>query len=323
MAHQAKARETFVALRHAIARIEDRVAERFEPAEQADQPVVLRRGGLPVQGLLETGSAALDKALGGGIPRAGLTEIHGQAMRDSGAVSGFALGIIGQLMAANSSAPLLWIATREVLRETGRPYAPGLMQRFGLPAARLLMAEAAKPVETLWIAEEAANAAVFCAVILETCGSPQVLDLTATRRLHRRALIAGMPMFLLRGSGVSQPTAAPVRLRVAAADAGLRHTMAGPLSGSIGPPAFTVIADKSRTALPASVTLEWTHAAFQERDDQHPALPRAVVPLSAGGARDAPPFRQVLAFPGADKPANRVQPPREQHPSGGSARRSG
>lgn len=324
MAHQASARETFVALRHQIAKIEGRLAERLEPAgHPVDSPVMLRRHGVPAQGLLETGSVALDKALGGGIPRAGLIEIHGESMRDGGAVAGFALGLIALMMTADSCAPLLWIATQDVLRESGRPYAPGLMQRFGIPAARLLMAGSARPVETLWIAEEAANAAVFCAVMLETRGSSRALDLTATRRLHRRALMAGMPMFLMRQSGASQPTAATVRLRVAAAGAGLRRTLAGPFNGSIGPPAVTVAVEKSPTAMPASATLEWTYAAFQERVDDPPALSRAVVPLPAGGAHDATSSWQVLAFLPAGNSTNGVQPPREQHPAGGVTRRSG
>lgn len=318
MAAHAAARETFVVLRHAIARIEGRIAERFEPAEGADAPV-LRYAGRPAASLFETGSETLDRALGGGIARAGLTEIHGKAMRDGGAAAGFALGLVA--MMAPGPAPLLWIATRDVLREAGRPYAPGLAQRFGLTAERLLMAEAAKPLETLWIAEEAASAAVFCAIVLETAGSPQALDLTATRRLHRRALAAGAPLFLLRESGASLPTAAPVRLCVAAAPAGLRQTLSGPLTGSIGPPAITVTVDKSPTALPACATLEWNHAAFAER----PALSRPVVSLPAGRAGDASPLRQVVAFPKSRGEGRRddLQPPREQHPAGRGGRRAG
>lgn len=326
MAPNAAARETFVVLRHAIARIEGRIAERFEPADGADAPV-LRHAGRPVAALFETGSKTLDRALGGGIARAGLTEIHGQAMRDGGAAAGFVLGLVAMMTPPEtpSAAPLLWIAARDVLREAGRPYAPGLAQRFGLTAERLLVAEASKPLETLWIAEEAASTAAFCAIVLETAGSPQALDLTATRRLHRRALAAGMPLFLLRESGVSLPTAAPVRLRVAAAPAGLRQTFNGPLNGSIGPPAITVTVDKSPTALPATATLEWNHALFTER----PALSGPVVSLPAGGARDAPPLRQVLAFPAGrisaqdSAAADGFQPAREQHPAGRGDRRTG
>lgn len=323
MATHAAARETFAVLRHAIARIEGRIAERFESAG-ADEAPVLRHAGRPSAAVFETGSQTLDRALGGGVARAGLTEIHGQAMRDSGAAAGFTLGLAAMMAAPDPVSPLLWITSHEVLREAGRPYAPRLAQRFGLTPERLLIAEAARPAEILWIAEEAASAAVFCAIILETAGSPQALDLTATRRLHRRALAAGTPLFLLRESGTSLPTAAPVRLSVAAAPAGLRRTLAGPLAGSIGPPAITVTVGKSRTALPASVTLEWNNAAFTERPD--PALSRPLVSLPAGGARDAPPLRQIVAFPGSEDAraaAPHLQPARKQYPARRGGRRAG
>ncbi len=71
----------------------------------------------------------------------------------------------------SSPGPLLWIATRDVFHEAGRPYAPGLLSRFGLDPDRLLVAEAGRVEEALWIAEEAVAAAVFSAVKLEVRGS--------------------------------------------------------------------------------------------------------------------------------------------------------
>ena len=107
----------------------------------------------------------------------------------------------------------------------------------------------------------------LAAVILEIRGSPQRLDLTATRRLHARAQSAGRPVFLLRQAAEAEPTAAPVRLIVSSAPAAPRRTIAGPLAGSIGRPAFTVSIGKSRTALPGQFTLEWNpdEHAFEER----------------------------------------------------------
>lgn len=317
MAHTAVARGTLVSLRREIARIEGRLAERLEPpreAEADDSAMLLRRAGIAVHDSLPLGVEAFDRAAGGGIPRTGLTEIHAAAMRDVAAASGFALALA--LLATDAPAPILWIATAEMLRETGRPYAPGLVQRFGLSPARLLFAEAPKPVDALWIAEEAASAATFSAILVEIGGEPRELDLTATRRLHRRALTAGQPMLLLRAAAGAQPTAAPLRLVVGAAPSSLRNTLSGPLQGSIGPPAFNVSIGKSRTALPASVILEWIHGAFHPRHPEPPALPRAVVPLSSGGEGDAPALRPVVAHAGPGLgSAARLQPAREQHPA--------
>ncbi|MGB3503076.1 MAG: hypothetical protein WBA44_15750 [Mesorhizobium sp.] len=330
MAPHAVARETVVSLRREIARIEGRLAERLEmPEEAGDSVLLLRRSGVAVGSLRPIGSASLDQSLGGGVATSGLTEIHAAAMRDAAAAAGFALGLAvvstktAQEM-PDAAAPILWAATAQTLREAGRPYMPGLVQRFGLQPQRMLFADVPRPVDALWVAEEAASAGVFSAIIVEIGGDPRELDLTATRRLHRRALGAGCPLYLLRLSATVQSTAAPVRLVVQAAPAAPRRTLSGPLAGSIGPPAFHVTIGKSRTAIPASVTLEWTHGAFHQRDDERPALPGIVVPLSAGGADHAPALRQVVAFAGAGRDAaGRIQPPREQHPAGGRPRRAG
>lgn len=322
MASCAVARETFVALRHKIAKIEGRLTEQFE-APGGEDAVVLRRGGVPAQGLLPLGAAAFDQALGGGIARAGLSEIHGAAMRDAAPTAGFVLALTALLTAENPTGRILWIATSELFREAGRPYPPGLAGRFGIGPQRLLIAEVPKPVDALWVAEEAANAAAFSVILLEMSGNPGVLDLTATRRLHRRALLGGHPIFLLREAGNPQPTAAPLRLVVSAAPAAARQTIAGPLAGSIGPPAFHVTIDKSRISIPASVTLEWNHEAFQERTFRAED-PRAPVSASVGRTHHAPAFRPVVAFPGARHHATAgVQPARKQHPARSGARRAG
>ena len=129
------------------------------------------------------------------------------------------------------------------------------------------------------MAEEAAGNKALSAVVLELRGNPARLDLTATRRLHRRAEQAGRPVFLLRQAAFAEPTAAPVRLLVEPAPAGLRRTLAGPLPRSIGPPAFIVTIGKSRTALPGQFIVEWNadELAFAEREESW----RCGFPISA------------------------------------------
>lgn len=309
MASSAVARETFLALRREIARIEGRLAERLEvPGETAILPAV--RAATP---RLRTGLAGFDAALGGGLPLSGLTEIHGCAMRDAGAVAGFALGLTCLLP---SMGPVLWIGTSETFGEAGRPYAPGLAAQFGLSAERLLLGEAPKLADALWMAEEAASIGVFATILLELSGSPAMLDLTATRRLHRRALFAGHPLFLVRNAGMPQPTASPVRLLVAARSARERTIFSQPLTGSIGPPAFQVTIDKNPAALQASFTMEWSNGAFHESDDasRSTAHHGVVVPASPGGADHAPASRPVVAFPRNERhAASGIQPARKQH----------
>lgn len=307
MASHAVARDTVVALRHKIAKIEGRLAERLEAPAGIPPRLAMRQPALP------TGIAAFDAALGGGLPLAGLVELHGAAVRDGAGTAGFALALARLRDKAEpdrAGMPLLWIGTAEMFREAGRPYAPGLAVRFGLPPDRLLVAEAPRTVDALWIAEQAAVAGVFSSVLVELRGAPSVLDLTATRRLHRRALLAGRPLLLIRQSGIAQPTAAPLRLLVAPERAAERRTIGGALPGSIGPPAFRVTVDKSRASRISMFTLEWSNDAFQEKADA--THPGAVVPLPAGGTADAPALRTVVAF---QRPGRRpgLQPPREQH----------
>lgn len=301
MAENAEARETIFALRRQIAKIEGNLPDTLDPKESSDGSVILRRRGLPISPAMATGSSQLDFVLGSSLSE-GLIEIHGDATRDAGAVSGFTLAL-ASIVLRNTSRPLLWVGTSEIFREAGRPYAPGIMERFGISHGQLLIAEAEKPSDVLWIAEEAANLTALSAVLLETRGSPRLLDLTATRRLHRRAIGAAHPIVLMRQTGAPEPTAAPTRLKVTPAVAGQRQTIAGPLQNSIGPPAFTIHASKSRTSPPTEFTLEWNAVfrAFEERGhdlaaNHIPENPRTVVSSLADRENFSSPARAALAF---------------------------
>lgn len=346
MATSAVARETVFALRRQIAKIEGTLPERLaapageRPRAHADGNVgapdldvapdvtIIRRGlaaALP-DAFLPTGVERLDGALSGGLPKAALTEIHGHETRNAGAVAGFVLSLVS-LILRGQNLPVLWIGTSEIFREAGFPYARGLQSLFGIAPEQLLFSEAPKLSDALWVAEEAARMTALAAIILEIRGSPQRLDLTATRRLHARAQNAGRPVFLLRQAGEAEPTAAPVRLIVSAAPAASRRTIAGPLAGSIGRPAFTVSIGKSRTALPGQFTLEWNpdEHRFEERRPHNEQSENsvAVVPASRGGADPAPAPGTVVAFPAVGSFAFGDQPSRPQRPAHIGPRRAG
>jgi protein ImuA len=330
MAATARAQETLFALRRKIAKIEGVLPERLENAGPETHATVLRRGGRPVAETFPLGAARFDAGLGGGLPAAGLIEIHGAATRDAGPAAGFTVALAG--LAAGPSGMLVWIGTGEIFREAGWPHAPGLAGRIGIGPDRLLLAQAEKLVDALWIAEEAASLEALAGIVLEIRGSPQALDLTATRRLHRRALAAGHPLFLLRQAGSAEPTAAPIRLVVSPAPAGLRPTLAGALEGSIGPPAFKISIDKSRTSPPATFTLEWNSEAraFEERDHVPAAddifSAKNIGSLAAApvdGTDLSPSLREVLAFPPAARnAASGGQPPGGQYATHRRARRA-
>ncbi|MGT2465029.1 ImuA family protein [Mesorhizobium atlanticum] len=242
MAMSAVARETVFALRRQIAKIEGTLPERLQapapgaipgkvrrgfpsgiaekqiPADVTGSDMTLVRRGLAVasaDAFLRTGIERFDTALGGGLPRAALSEIHGLETRDAGAVAGFAFSLVSLILKEKQGLPILWVGTAEIFHEAGLPYARGLHALFGIEPEQLLFSEAPKLLDALWIAEEAARMTAFAAVILEIRGSPRLLDLTATRRLHARAQNAGRPVLLLqpgrRGRSNRRP-GAPHRL---------------------------------------------------------------------------------------------------------------
>jgi protein ImuA len=331
MVERAVARETIFALRREIARIEGVLADTLDPpaGRPADEDgILVRRDGMAAgkgPSLLRTGADAFDTALGGGWPRAGLVELHGGETRDAGAVAGFALAL-GSLLLKEGTGPLLWIGTADIFGETGFPYLPGLQARFGIGPEEAFFARPRKLQDALWVAEEAARMKALTAVFLEVGGNPRRLDLTATRRLHRRALQAGRPLFLLREAAFAEPTAAPLRLVVAPARTRPRSTLAGRLAHSIGPPSFAVGIGKSRNALSGQFILEWDAAerGFREarREDHGTENIGVVVSASRDGPHPAPASGAVLAFPagnpGDGRNAPRRQPSRDQR----KARRS-
>ncbi|WP_157944695.1 hypothetical protein [Mangrovicella endophytica] len=191
------------------------------------------------------GVAEADRALGGGFPAEGLSEIHLDATRDSGTGAGFVLAL-ASLFA--DGRPVLWAAPSFALNEGGLPYLPGL-DAFGAP--RLILVRTRRLEEAAWAAEEAARSGALSLVVLETLGNPACLTLDGTRRLHLRARQAGLPLVLLRQGGRADATAAPLRLRLRAAAA-----PPAPLRGKlVGPPVFDVSIEKSRN--PQRFQVEW------------------------------------------------------------------
>lgn len=253
--------------------------------------------------ILQSGMPDFDRALGGGLARAALCEIYGAEARDTGAVSGFALALAGLARrqqeegsptANGGQAPILWIGAADLIAETGFPHMPGIAGTFGIPHQALLFARAEKPLDALWIAGEAAGLSALSAIIIEIHGNPSSLDLTATRRLHRRARAAGRPVFLLRLSAEKQPTAAPVRFCVSPAPARPREIFGQPLARSLGASAFSIEIDKCRANPGRRLILEWNsdEHCFCERRSKDPV---AVVPASADRQNHAPALWPVLA----------------------------
>ena len=155
---------------------------------------------------LPLGLAAIDRALpGGGLRRGALHELHGAPRQ--GAALGFAVGLLGRLMAAAGYAA--WIGPR------GDLFAPGLAA-LGLAPERLIVVRARGGATALWALEEALRSPGLVAALAEV----ERLDLTASRRLQLAAEAKGVTALLLRpplaAGAVAGASAAATRWRITA-----------------------------------------------------------------------------------------------------------
>ena len=220
-------------------------------APRSGDPALARRSRMRI---LPLGCPEADRALGGGFPAAGLSEIHLDETRDGGSLAGFALALAIRF-SASPIRPLLWIADDHALSEAGRLYGPGL-SAFGLDPGAFVLVRTQRLEDAAWAGEEAAISRALAMTVLEVRGNPSRLGLEGTRRLHLRAREAGLPFLLLRQSARPQSTAAPLRLRI-------RPGPAAPVADLsaeprlIGHPVFSVAVEKSRNGRPQHFDLEW------------------------------------------------------------------
>lgn len=258
MAKAALAQVDLCALRQEIARIE---AGNASPASFSDVQEVRRTAQVARFGL---GIEAFDDPLEGGLPLAGMSELRAAMTVDAGPAAGFALALaLLASQAGRRGRDVLWITESAGGREAGSPHAAGLVS-LGFAPENLVHALPRRLEEALWVAETALGVDAFAAIILEVRGNPQKFGLTESRRLHLRAVNAGVPLFLLRQAGEEEASAALVRCRVEPAPARGRLLPDGSvLAGTIGNPAFRITVEKSRNPGPFELCLEWNPNELQ------------------------------------------------------------
>ncbi|WP_342791282.1 hypothetical protein [Aureimonas fodinaquatilis] len=222
------------------------------------------------------GVDAADKALGGGIPAAGLLEVRLPQPRGGGCGAGF-LTALAVLFGASRKRPFLWIGEQFVFGEAGWFYHSGLAAH-GLDPAALAIVRPPRLEQAIWAAEEAVASGAVALVVLELFGNPARMALEGTRRLHMRALAGGTPLVLLRQAAMVQTSAAPLRLRLASAPAALPEDIASRWR-LIGNPVFDVEVEKLRGGPPARFRVEWNpHECCFKTCQPHSGI---AVPVSA------------------------------------------
>jgi protein ImuA len=251
----------------------------------------LEAGGRSGGAVLPLGLPGIDHALpGGGLARGCLHELCGAA--DHGAALGFAVALLGRLMAAGGH--VVWIGPRDEL------FAPGLAE-LGLAPERLIMVGTRARAARLWALEESLRSPGLAAALAEV----DRLSLTESRRLQLAAEAKGVSALLLRppGAGATPSAAATRWLIEAASSAGMPSTAmaSAPPSGvaipgaailgapggaerAFGPPHWRVRLLRCRGGRTGSWQVAWRREGWHEVAD-----PLAVV-AEPGDRSAAPPL---------------------------------
>ncbi len=238
---------------------------------------LMRRSGVAA-GFVSLGMPAVDAALGGGIARGALHEMHAEWTADMAALGGFALGLA---LRASEGRPILWVRQDFADSEAGVVHPPGLAE-LGLDPGRLLLVRTRDAAQLLRAGGEAVRCAALGAVLLQPWGEPKALNLTATRRLSLAAEGSGVTALLLRAPARPAASAAATRWRVHALPSQALEADAP------GRPAFAIRLLRHRGGIAEQ---EWQVEWDRDRGCFQPRLPRGAAALS----------RPVVALPG-DRP---------------------
>ncbi len=219
------------------------------------------------------GLSRADEVLRGGLAVGALHEISPAAPIQLGAACGFALALAA-LAGKGTGRETLFIQTDLARFEAGAPYGIGF-DLFGLPARRLLVLRARRPLDALFAMEEALKCRGIASVIAEL--PDDCADLTATRRLSLAARSHDGLGLLLRHRSTSKPSAAMTRWEVAAVS-GDRDPY-----GGLGITAFQLSLIKNRRGPCGRFRVAWSHheLAFAPADPVAVAAPFADRPADA------------------------------------------
>ena len=110
--------------------------------------------------------------------------------------------------------PWLWVQDKAAIRQSGRPYRPGLPPAL---RHRLIHVAAHRAEDALFALEEGLRCRDLAFVIGEVAGNPAALDFTASRRLSLAAERHGVPLWMVRLSARHDLGSARMRWDVAAA----------------------------------------------------------------------------------------------------------
>lgn len=145
-------------------------------------------------------------------------EIFASAHDGAGAAMALALAMDRMRIAAGDpladtpdERPWLWVQDKESLRQSGRPYRPGLPRAL---RHRLVHVAARTPEDALFALEEGLRCRDLAFVIGEVAGNPRALSLTASRRFSLAVEKHRVPFWLVRLDARRDPSSARMRWQV-------------------------------------------------------------------------------------------------------------
>ncbi|MFK8032731.1 MAG: ImuA family protein [Hyphomicrobiales bacterium] len=275
---------------------------------KATLPDALNAQLMPASRLLPESQTASDEELTpiieNGLEPGVLHELRCRQSRDSGALAGFAFGLLSR-MTLRKTKPVLWISAPFADTSNMTLFPQGLAN-WGFDPARLVLVQPLTFMQALWAADEAAKCTDLAAIVLHIEGHPKALDMTATRRLSLRASESGTTSLILRQSGEEEATAAATRWCIAPHPShAFRSKPVGAAGQDVGFSAVFSHLERNRQGATSSAPLIWNHqirgfrhVANQDTDTTQPpsAVPQHSPPGALNRQDKSSIMGQVMAF---------------------------
>ncbi len=157
-------------------------------------------------------------AFGGVAALKRLHALHPARPGDETATTAFALTALARLASARADQqvprPILWVLSRAMLREAGRPYGPGL-SALGIAPERVVMLAASNIEDALAAAEMGLEIGALDGVVMELPPALPTAMLAFGKRLALRAERSATPAFLIHANTVAPPSPVATRWQVA------------------------------------------------------------------------------------------------------------
>ncbi len=180
------------------------------------------------------------------FPTGAIHEFMTTSSSSAAATTGFIYSLLTNLM--NKGQAAIWITKSHQL-------FPVALAQFNIAPDRLIIIEANKEKELLWVTEEALKCEGLAAVI---CEIPDI-SLIASRRLQLAVETSGITGMIMRNTLKNNITSAIARWRISSLPCKTPNDLPG-----LGFPRWNIALEKVRNGRPASWQFEWNGNQHRE-----------------------------------------------------------